>query len=145
MKNKYLVVVCFLLIAATLMAQQQPTARRVIRLRGLVDLTHALNASTPTYEESKEPAFRATTVATLEKEHYFAREICLPEHFGTHLDAPAHFAKGLWTVDQIPTERLMGRLSSPFAMASASEANPDNVIWFWLVAPAASSLLPAAG
>ena len=78
MKNKYLVVVCFLLIAATLMAQQQPTARRVIRLRGLVDLTHALNASTPTYEESKEPAFRATTVATLEKEHYFAREICLP-------------------------------------------------------------------
>jgi len=110
MKNKYLVVVCFLLIAATLMAQQQPTARRVIRLRGLVDLTHALNASTPTYEESKEPAFRATTVATLEKEHYFAREICLPEHFGTHLDAPAHFAKGLWTVDQIPTERLMGQL-----------------------------------
>jgi kynurenine formamidase len=34
----------------------------------------------------------------------------LPEHFGTHIDAPAHFARGLWTVDQIPTERLMAPL-----------------------------------
>jgi kynurenine formamidase len=31
----------------------------------------------------------------------------LPEHFGTHIDAPAHFAAGTWTVDQIPPERLV--------------------------------------
>ena len=80
------------LISTLLIAQQRPAGRTVIRLRKVVDLTHPLNASTPNYEETKEPAYRATTVATLEKEHYFAREICLPEHFGTHLDAPAHFA-----------------------------------------------------
>jgi kynurenine formamidase len=28
------------------------------------------------------------------------------EHFGTHLDAPAHFSRSGWTVDQIPVERL---------------------------------------
>ena len=28
------------------------------------------------------------------------------EHFGTHLDAPAHFAKDGWTVDRIPVDRL---------------------------------------
>jgi kynurenine formamidase len=28
------------------------------------------------------------------------------EHFGTHLDAPAHFA-GAWTTDKIPVERLV--------------------------------------
>ena len=28
------------------------------------------------------------------------------EHFGTHLDAPAHFG-GTWTVDRIPVERLV--------------------------------------
>ena len=28
------------------------------------------------------------------------------EHFGTHLDAPAHFG-GSWTVDQIPVDRLV--------------------------------------
>ena len=30
-----------------------------------------------------------------------------PEHFGTLVDAPAHFVRGLWTVDQIPPERLI--------------------------------------
>jgi kynurenine formamidase len=101
---------CISLIPVPLPAQQRPQTRPVIHLRTVVDLTHTLNASTPTYEESKEPAYRAKTVATFEKDHYFAREICLPEHFGTHLDAPAHFAKGQWTVDQIPPERLMAPL-----------------------------------
>lgn len=29
------------------------------------------------------------------------------EHSGTHLDAPAHFAKDHWSVDQIPAERFI--------------------------------------
>ena len=97
------------LVTASLYAQKG-AARQVFHLRKVVDLTHTLDAGTPTYEESPEPAYRAKTVATFEKDHYFAREISLPEHFGTHLDAPAHFAKGLWTVDQIPPERLMAKL-----------------------------------
>jgi kynurenine formamidase len=100
-----------LLFSAFLPAQQHAASRQVVRLRKVVDLTHTLNASTPTYEESKEPAYQAKIVATIEKEHYFAREVCLPEHFGTHLDAPAHFAQGLWTVDQIPPERLFAALA----------------------------------
>lgn len=110
MKIHSSVLICALLFSALLPAQETAASRPVIRLRKVVDLTHALNASTPTYDQSAEPAFRAKTVATLDKEHYFAREICLPEHFGTHLDAPAHFAKGMWTVDQIPPERLMAPL-----------------------------------
>ena len=97
------------LLSISLSAQQTPSAH-VVHLRKVLDLTHTLNASTPTYEESAEPVYRAKSVATLEKEHYFAREICLPEHFGTHLDAPAHFANGQWTVDQIPPERLFAAL-----------------------------------
>ena len=30
------------------------------------------------------------------------------EHAGTHVDAPVHFAKGKWAVDQIPIPRLAG-------------------------------------
>ena len=30
------------------------------------------------------------------------------EHYGTHLDAPAHFAPGKTTVDQIPAKQLFG-------------------------------------
>ena len=29
------------------------------------------------------------------------------EHGGTHVDAPVHFAKGGWTTDQVPLERLI--------------------------------------
>jgi kynurenine formamidase len=110
MKPPRILAYALLASVSLLAAQQRPASRQVVRLRKVVDLTHTLNASTPTYEESAEPAYRAKTVATLEKEHYFAREVCLPEHFGTHLDAPAHFAKGLWTVDQIPPERLLAPL-----------------------------------
>jgi kynurenine formamidase len=106
----YATLLFFSLISVFLIAQQRPTTQPVVHLRTVVDLTHTLNASTPTYEKTKEHTYRVNTVGTFEKEHYFAREICLPEHFGTHLDAPAHFAKGQWTVDQIPPERLMTRL-----------------------------------
>jgi len=30
------------------------------------------------------------------------------EHAGTHMDAPYHFFESLWTVEQIPSERLIG-------------------------------------
>lgn len=39
---------------------------------------------------------------------YAANSFCAPEHGGTHLDAPIHFAEGRWTADQIPVERLIG-------------------------------------
>ena len=40
--------------------------------------------------------------------YYSAYNYCAAEHGGTHLDAPAHFAKGKWTVDEIPLEKLTG-------------------------------------
>ncbi len=30
------------------------------------------------------------------------------EHTATHLDAPVHFGKDQWTVDQIPPDRFFG-------------------------------------
>ncbi|XP_022107079.1 uncharacterized protein LOC110988124 [Acanthaster planci] len=35
-------------------------------------------------------------------------KISTAEHFGTHLDAPAHTAKGKWRTDEIPVENLIG-------------------------------------
>ena len=58
----------------------------------------------PSWDAS--PAFERSSVATFEKDGYSAGKIVVEEHFGTHLDAPAHFSKGGWTVDQIPVEGL---------------------------------------
>ena len=40
--------------------------------------------------------------------YYSAFNFCAAEHGGTHLDAPVHFAKDKWAVDQIPLEQLIG-------------------------------------
>lgn len=40
--------------------------------------------------------------------YYSAYNYCAAEHGGTHLDAPSHFAKGKWSTDQVPLEKLTG-------------------------------------
>lgn len=39
---------------------------------------------------------------------YASNRLQMPEHGGTHIDAPIHFSKGGQTSDQIPIERLVG-------------------------------------
>jgi kynurenine formamidase len=78
-----------------------PAARRI------VDLGHPLGPDNPPWPGDAKP-FEALPNASIEKDGYFTRKFTSLEHFGRHLDAPAHFVKGGWTVDQIPTERLYG-------------------------------------
>jgi kynurenine formamidase len=70
---------------------------------------------------------RARTVSDYAKDGYFARELTLPEHFATHVDAPAHFARGAWTADQIPAERLV-RPVVVLEVAGRAERNSDYLV-----------------
>ena len=124
MKAKTFIVGCALALALLLFAQRHQDSLQAPAFHLVVDLTHTLDAQTPTYEVSTRPVYQAKTVATIEKDGYSAREISLPEHFGTHLDAPAHFARGLWTVDQIPPERLVAPLVVVDVTAGVN-GNPD--------------------
>jgi kynurenine formamidase len=40
--------------------------------------------------------------------YYSSNSFFTPEHGGTHLDAPVHFAKGKWSSDKIPLQNLLG-------------------------------------
>jgi kynurenine formamidase len=110
MRIKTFVIGYALALGLLLFAQRRPDASPPAGFRGVIDLTHTVSGNIPTYEPGGSAAYRVKTVATIEKDGYFAREISLPEHFGTHIDAPAHFARGSWTVDQIPEERLVAPL-----------------------------------
>ena len=110
MKLKTLIIGYIVAIAIFLFAQRHNAAPSPGVFSSTLDLTHAINATVPTYEPGQNSDFHIKTVATLDKDGYFAREFTMPEHYGTHIDAPAHFAPGLWTVDQIPTERLLAPL-----------------------------------
>ena len=124
MKIKTFVIGYVLALALFLFAQRHTDVAQPGGFRAIVDLTHSVNAKVPTFDVVQKSAYQVTTVATIEKDKYFLRNICLPEHFGTHIDAPAHFAKGTWTVDQIPPERLIAPLAVLDVTANVKK-NPD--------------------
>jgi kynurenine formamidase len=74
-----------------------------------VDLTHAFGERTLYWPT-------ATSGFTLQRQShgttpggwfYASNAFCAPEHGGTHLDAPIHFAERGQTADQVPLERLV--------------------------------------
>ena len=75
----------------------------------IVDLTHEYSSETiywPTEDGFKlDVGFEGVT----ERGYFYsAKKFSAPEHGGTHLDAPIHFAKDGKTIDQIPLDKLFG-------------------------------------
>ena len=124
MKIRTFVIGCVLALALFLFAQRHPETAQPAVFHEVVDLTHTINQKVPTFEPAEKSPDHAQTVATIEKDKSFAPDIALPEHFGTHLDAPARFAWGRWTVDQIPAERLLAPLVV-LEVSSNVQNNPD--------------------
>jgi kynurenine formamidase len=120
MRLKTFVVGAILALAIFLFAQRQQTTAERPLLKATIDLTHSLGDRTPGYTPDEK--LHATRVASYEKEGYFARSVSLFEHFGTHVDAPAHFAHGTWTIDQVPADRLV----RPLIVVDVSSQVKDN-------------------
>ena len=77
----------------------------------VIDLTHPLDDRSPNWEGTEQSPFHAEVLGNLERDGYYSRIFTTQEHYGTHLDAPAHFAANAWTVEQIPAERLVRPLA----------------------------------
>jgi len=90
--------------AAPATSMVQAPARRW-RRHGLMDLTHPLSPTTPAFTPGEEAV--RSTVATLAKDGYYMQEWKIIEHIGTHVDAPAHFAAGRRTADQLTPAELI--------------------------------------
>ena len=73
----------------------------------VLDLSYAINDKLVPWP-GDEKFFEAKVNASVEKNGYFTRSFWMLEHYGTHLDAPAHFPPGKTTVDQIPAKQLFG-------------------------------------
>src|SRR5713226_2096462 len=73
----------------------------------VLDLSYAISDKLVPWP-GDEKFFYVNVNATTEKNGYFTRSFWMLEHYGTHLDAPAHFPPGKATVDQIPAKQLMG-------------------------------------
>jgi kynurenine formamidase len=102
-----------LFAAAALAPAARPAGARApldLRSYRTVDLTHAFDERT-LYWPTSPSRFELKTLhrgPTDAGFFYSAYALCTPEHGGTHLDAPVHFAQGRPAADRIPLERLMG-------------------------------------
>jgi kynurenine formamidase len=86
----------------------------------LVDLTHPYNAKT-IYWPTEKAAFKLeprSVGLTPGGYFYAAYAFCMPEHGGTHLDAPLHFGEHQESAEQIPLRRLM----APAVVIDVTEA-----------------------
>ena len=71
----------------------------------VLDLSQPLGEQTVLWPGSM--PFRADGPDAHDEEGYWARDLHLPEHSGTHLDAPVHCVPGGAAVADIPAERLV--------------------------------------
>jgi kynurenine formamidase len=75
-----------------------------------MDLTYTFSDSTLYWPNNPE-GFRLDTQFQGHTDagfYYESYAFYAPEHGGTHLDAPIHFAEGKWAADEIPIDRLSG-------------------------------------
>jgi kynurenine formamidase len=100
-------------------------ALATLKAHRFVDLTHSFTPGIPHWKGA--PDERVKTLYTIEKDGFQIDEFCHVGQWGTHIDPPAHFHKGLRTVDQIePTEMVM-----PLVVLDVHEKvakNPDYVL-----------------
>jgi kynurenine formamidase len=93
-------------------------------IRAVIDLTHSLNDHLPNWEGTAKSPYESRESGNLQRDGYYSRVFSTQEHYGTHLDAPAHFAAGAWTVDQIPAEYLVRPLAI-IDVQKQARRNPD--------------------
>lgn len=76
----------------------------------VVDLSHAYGPETLFWPANPPQTFHLEVLShglTPGGFFYAANKFCGPEHGGTHMDAPLHFAEGKWSAADVPAERLV--------------------------------------
>jgi kynurenine formamidase len=110
---------------ARVAAPAQSATPFAIDATDIVDLTHDFGPETIYWPTARH--FTLEVVAKGPSEGgfwYEANNLCMAEHGGTHMDAPAHFARGMHTSDQVPAAAGIGPLVRVDVRAAA-QADPD--------------------
>lgn len=118
-------------------AAAQPAPALDLSASTIVDLTHAYDERT-IYWPTERATFKLETRAYGKTEggyFYAAYAFCMPEHGGTHLDAPLHFGEGKQAAHEVPLERLVGPavvidVSDRAAKDPTYRVAPDDVLAF---------------
>jgi kynurenine formamidase len=89
----------------------------------VLDLSYDISDALPQWPGDVK-SFDARADCKIDEDGFFTRSFWMLEHYGTHLDAPAHFVAGGATTEQIPPERLFGP-AVVFDAQDAAANDPD--------------------
>lgn len=106
MKTQTLVIGYALALALFLFGQRRSDIAQQGSFSGVVDLTHAWTKSA-SGQNLKTVVRRA---ALVDRDTLHRVSVSSSTSNSTSIDAPAHLSRGMWTVDQIPPERLIAPL-----------------------------------
>lgn len=90
----------------------------------LIDLTYSINAQNAYWPGEGYEPFQIRTLATIEADGVLSKAISLPEHLGTHIDAPNHFEPNQPAVHEIELQQLFGP-GVLLDVTLQAEQNPD--------------------
>ena len=78
----------------------------MLKIKKIIDLSHALTENTPVYPGDPVPSFSIAT--TIENEGYNLFNVFLGSQTGSHVDAPYHFSNKGATIDKMDLKCFMG-------------------------------------
>jgi len=124
--------VIFFLMVLGACKQPSPAPAKQLSVKELmaagkwIDLTYSFSSETIYWPNNPtgfklDTQFNGTTAGGF---YYSSNAYSSPEHGGTHLDAPVHFAKGKWSVDQVPLSQLTGE-AVVIDVSEKAKSNPD--------------------
>jgi len=94
----------------------------------LVDLTHPLSPDSLYWPNGSAFEYEREIWGEREDGKWYAMgRYATPEHLGTHLDAPIHFAPGVWANAEIPVERFFGP-AVVIDIADRAATDPDTTL-----------------
>lgn len=113
-----------------------PVPVQLPRDNNLVELNYLMNENTlhwitvRSFEKKSQTGFRNAALknGTSIRYWYSSEDVAYNSHTGTHLDAPCHFAKDAWCVDDIPIEHLMDLRLYILDVREAVKVNPDHQV-----------------
>ena len=121
---RYRNLACLILLLCACVRTERPLLD--LATAGVVDLTHSFD-STTLYWPTSPSAFKLTELSrgkTPGGWFYSANAFAAPEHGGTHLDAPVHFAEQGISVDRIPPRQLIAP-AVVIDVTQQAATNPD--------------------
>lgn len=126
---KQLFFILFIFLIACKEQKEHATLQQHLATGKWVDLSYDFSEKTLYWPNNPtgfklDTQFNGTTPAGF---YYSSNAFFTPEHGGTHLDAPVHFARGKWSVDEIPLQQLLGE-AVVIDVSTKTNNNPDYLI-----------------